>query len=145
MTDKTLVLMVGLPRAGKTTWVKNFHWTFDGCTAIVCPDEIRKALDCYPFVAEMEPKVWEIARVMVKALFGAGHDVVFLDATNVTRTRRAEWWSAEWKTLHRYVDTPREVCIRRAREEGREDLVDVINRMADSFEAFGAGEEYETV
>lgn len=119
----TLVLMVGLPRSGKSTWL-------DGVVVpIVCPDEIRKVLGCYPFDAARETEVWYIAHVMVKALFGAGARRVYLDACSITTQRRAEWSSPDWDLEYQIITTPSHVCLRRAIESGQDYLVPVIDRM----------------
>src|SRR5216683_5886868 len=86
----TLFLTVGLPRSGQSTWARGTN------TPIVCPDEIRLALHGQRFIASAEPLVWAIARIMVSALFGAGHPRVILDATNLTKARRDEWLDPGW-------------------------------------------------
>jgi predicted kinase len=73
---KTLIMTVGLPRSGKSTWaIAQGH-------PVVCPDAIRLALHGQPFIATAEPVVWATAKLMVASLFEAGHGVVILDATN---------------------------------------------------------------
>src|SRR5258706_417694 len=53
----TLIVMVGLPWSGKSTWARE-----QGNWPIVCPDEIRFALHGQRFIAEAEPWVWTIAK-----------------------------------------------------------------------------------
>lgn len=124
----TLIMTVGLPRSGKSTWAR------EQTLPVVCPDAIRLALHGQPFVAEAEPFVWAIAKTMVRALFLAGHETVILDATNTTQRRRDEWRSSEWDLAPVLFDTPVAVCIKRAQASGRADLVPVIERMAAAFE-----------
>ena len=124
----SLVLTVGLPKSGKTTWARG-----DGAP-IVNPDAIRLALHGQRFVGEAEPFVWGIARVMVAALFRAGHGRVIVDATNTTRKRRAEWRSERWRTSVQTFAVDRQVCLARAHEAEDEEIVPVIHRMADQFE-----------
>ena len=71
---------------------------------------------------------------MVKALFGAGHVNVILDATNTTRKRRDEWASSRWDRGFILIDTPMDVCIARARAEGDETIIPIIEKMAAQFE-----------
>ena len=125
-----LILTVGLPKSGKSTYARQF-WNQ---VPIVCPDEIRLALHGQRFVAAAEPFVWAIAHVMVEALFRAGHPQVVLDATNTTRKRRAEWLSDRWQTSVRVIDTPAAVCLERARREGDDEIVPIIERMAEQYE-----------
>jgi len=123
---KTLILTVGLPRAGKPTWSKQQGYP------IVNPDSIRLALHGRAAFPHAEPMVWAIARIMVRSLFLAGHDTVILDATSISNHRRKEWADEDWS-----VET---VCIgkelsveeleRRALADSREDLIPVIRSMS---------------
>lgn len=129
ITQKTLILTCGLPRSGKTTWARKQG------VPIVSPDSIRLALHGQRFLKEAEPMVWTMAAYMAKALFLAGHEKVIVDATNVTAKRR-EFWLEKFPSTEGYkVDlliesTAPEVCIERARAEGDETIIPVIERMA---------------
>lgn len=118
-----LVLTVGLPRSGKTTWARTMG------LPIVSPDEIRQVLHGTAFRAEAEPMVWAIAKVMVRALFRAGNRAVIVDACSISEKRRAEWLDDEWTTCVHSVPTAPEVCIERALADDRPELVEVIQRM----------------
>lgn len=120
----TLTLTVGLPRSGKSTWARTQG------VPVVNPDAIRLALHGQRFEPLAEPFVWAIAKCMVRALFLAGHDRVILDATNVTVERRDDWTSPDWTVTHHVIPTPRDECIRRARQLGDEEIVPIIERMA---------------
>ncbi len=124
--NQELFLTVGLPRSGKSTWARE-----QGCP-IVNPDSIRLALHGSNYQALAEPFVWAIAKTMVRALFLAGHAKVVLDATNTTQARRHEW-RGDWRVQYQLFDVPADVCIERAKASGREDLIPVIERMAESF------------
>lgn len=124
--DKLLVLMMGLPRAGKSTLAATRPWPR------VNPDSIRLALTGQPFLAQAEPMVWAVAKTMVRSLFLAGHDTVLLDATNVTFARRDEWRDPAWKTAVWEVPTPKEVCLSRTQEG--DNLAAVIEWMARIYE-----------
>lgn len=133
--DKILICTVGLPRSGKTTWArKQVH-------PVVNPDAIRLAIHGQKFIPEAEPFVWATAKAMVRALFLAGHRTVILDATNTTRKRRDEWRSTEWATFFRCFFESVDTCKERAVSDGRQDLVEVIDRMAVQFEPRGDDEE----
>lgn len=121
---KTLILTVGLPRSGKSTWAKNEK------VPIVNPDAIRLALHGQAFIGEAEPMVWTIAKYMVKALFLAGHVKVILDATNVTKARRDEWLSRDWGCKYKVFEVSEEECLRRAEATDQKYLCDIIMRMA---------------
>jgi len=128
MSMNRLLLMMGLPRSGKSTIAKKLDFP------IVNPDAIRLALHGEPFIPEAEPMVWAVAQYMVRALFIAGHTTVIIDATNTTVKRRAMWISKMWETMYFPVDTAKEECLLRARESNRFDLVEVIDRMFQQFE-----------
>lgn len=131
MTDEhkpTLVLTMGLPRAGKSTWARK-----QGCP-IVNPDSIRMAMHGLAFVKECEPYVWAITRTMVRALFIAGHDRVILDATNTSRERRDAWKAELWNREIRIFDTDPLLCKKRAVDTEKEFLVPVIDRMHEGWE-----------
>ena len=136
MNDKTLLLMVGFPRSGKTTAAKELGYP------IVSPDAVRLALHGKTFLSDAEFMVWPLAVLMVKAMFHAGHHTVILDATNHTRKRREFWRDAgDWHVEYHMVDTSAVVCIARAEaEEALESppnhfsLIPVIERMAEAWE-----------
>jgi len=125
---KTLHIMVGLPRSGKSTVAKGMG------SPIVEPDAIRKAMHGTAWRAEVEPLVWGIAHIMVDSLFIAGHDDVVIDATNHTRERRSQWISDKYAIQFHCVATDKDTCIERAIQTGQQYLVPVIERMAAQFE-----------
>lgn len=121
-----LVLTVGLPRSGKTTWARSKGYP------IVSPDAIRLALHGSLFTAEAESMVWTVAHYMVKSLFLAGHTIVILDATNTTQWRRDKWESPRWKRRYQVMKATKDECIRRV--QNTPELIPVIERMAAQFE-----------
>lgn len=125
---KTLLMTVGLPRSGKSTWARQ-----QGCP-IVCPDAIRMALYGQPYIRTAEAIVWANAKLMVASLFEAGHDTVILDATNTMQKYREEWLDNRWNCRYVLFNTPRDLCIRRAERTEQHYLISVIERMADGFE-----------
>ena len=132
---KRLILTVGLPRSGKSTWAKKQG------LPIVNPDAIRLGLHGERFISEAEPFVWAIAKVMVNALFLAGHEEVILDATNITKARRDDW-KGPWKRLYQVIDTMEDVCISRAEREGDKEIIPIIRAMAKKYEPVGRDEVY---
>lgn len=135
----TLVMTVGLPRSGKTTWAQKQG------VPVVQPDAIRLAIHGQAYLHQAESLVWAHADVMVRALFGAGHRVVILDSTAGQKHRRDRWRWTSWDLRFKVFDTPREVCEERAREWGREDLLPVIERMARTWEPLDSHELMELV
>ena len=124
-----LILMVGLPRSGKTT-----RALIEGLP-IVCPDAVRLAIHGQRFLSEAEFLVWPLAVMMVKALFAAGHNTVIVDATNTTRKRRDYWREAgDWDIDFIVIGTPAGVCITRARLLDDDDIIPIIERMNEDYE-----------
>jgi predicted kinase len=128
---KTLHMMVGLPRSGKSTKARELGYP------IVEPDAIRMVLHGTAWRPNVEPLVWAQARLMVEALFEAGHTDVILDATNHTAEWRKQWESDQWALRYHPVLTDIATCIQRARETGQEYLIPVIERMERDFEPLG--------
>lgn len=132
MKDR-LILTVGLPRSGKSTWARHTG------RPIVNPDSIRLALHGNAFLKEAEPMVWVIAKYMVEALFLAGHHIVILDACNVTRKARDQWRTGDWSVEYVVFSTPKELCMDRARrttpESNLEGILEAIDRMDSQFES----------
>ena len=125
---KTLIVTVGLPRSGKTTFARSLN------CPIVNPDSIRLALCGDRFLAPAEPMVWCITYYMAEALFLAGHETVVIDATNTTAKRRVQWkeWAEKVHVLSEFkvLDTPPSECKRRALAMGDTYILPVIDRMA---------------
>ena len=139
----TLILTVGLPQSGKSTWARRQGHP------IVNPDSLRLALHGKPFIGLAEPFVWAIAKVMVRALFLAGHDTVIVDATNTTRKRRDDWKSRDWERKFQVFGGPemKDVCLERAKvtcgdAEHLNGLSGAIERMAEQWEPIAEDEEY---
>jgi len=120
---KTLIVTVGLPRSGKSTWAKTTGFP------VVNPDSIRMALYGQEFLVEAEDMIWTLSKYMVKSLFIAGHDTVILDATNLTDHSRDFWISKEWDVEWKIFDTDVEICKQRAIEGGKEKLIPIIEKM----------------
>jgi predicted kinase len=137
-SDKTLILMMGLPRSGKSTLARKINKQHG--YPIVNPDSFRLAIHGQAYHAPAEPLVWYHVEVAIRSLFLAGHDRVILDATNTSKARRAKWQSLNCTVRVCPIKASQGTCIRRAEEGGREDLIPVIQRMGREMEPLG-GEE----
>lgn len=76
-----LIILIGPPGAGKSTWLQRFSGE------IVSTDDIRRKEFGVQFDPEVEPEVWRQAYLQVAKALAAGKDVGF-DATNTTRAAR---------------------------------------------------------
>ena len=125
MDMNKLILTVGLPRSGKSTWAKKQGYP------IVNRDAIRLALHGQAFIGASEDMVTAIESYMVKSLFLAGHDTVIVDATNLKEKYRKRWeYLGSWTVTTHILTASKEVCIQRAKDGDRDDLIPVIERMA---------------
>jgi len=134
----TAILTVGLPRSGKSTWAKSYVNQHSG--VIINPDSFRLALYNANFIPEAEEIVWSMCAIAFKAAFIVGHKLVILDATNLTNKRREKWerlvdelrsnYSMNIDLWYKVFDTSIEVCINRAIQDSRQDLVKVIRSMS---------------
>lgn len=139
---RTLIVTVGLPRSGKSTWALSTG------LPVVSPDAIRLAVHGRRFHAPIEPFVWAQAKLMVMTLFTAGHKTVILDATNVSRKRRKEWMSAMWNTRFKVFPADTVTCLERLRATGDDayiaEMVPVIMRMSGEWEPLDPDVEVES-
>lgn len=134
-----LIVMVGLPRSGKSTWAKASQEARGA--PIVNPDSIRLALHGERFIRLAEPFVWAIAKVMVRALFLAGHSTVIVDGCHVTRKRRDEWQAPvdllvkpAWETRFKVIRTDVQTCLLRAELEKDKEIMPIIDKMNEEIE-----------
>ncbi len=134
---KKIHLTVGLPRSGKTTWARKQN------VPIINPDSIRLALHGKRFEPLAEGFVWAITYVMVRALLLAGHDIVVVDATNITQKRRRLWiqtfQNPDCEVLFHFMATSKAKCIKRAEAINDKEIIPIIEKMAEQFEPFGEG------
>ena len=86
-TVPILLVCVGAPGSGKSTWVKA-QKGFE----IVCPDEIRKELTGTISDQSQNAKVWKVAAQRVIEFLKDGKNVI-LDATNVSTKGRTQFLS----------------------------------------------------
>ena len=118
-----LILTVGLPRSGKTTWAKGQG------KPIVNRDSIRLAIHGEAYLEKAEAIVTMFEQVMVESLFLAGHEEVIIDATHTTASKIEVWEKLGHEMELVIFRTPAGLCKERAYEGGRDDLVPVIERM----------------
>lgn len=74
-----LILMCGLARCGKSTWISKNK----GDAVIVSPDDIRRDIFGHQFHQNAEGYIWAIAETMVRLILKQEKDVI-VDATNLT-------------------------------------------------------------
>lgn len=135
VSPNVLIVLVGLPRSGKSTWA------LDRIVPIVSPDAIRMALRASGTPVVPQEMIDHMALFQVRSLFLAGHRRLVLDDPNMTRELRDRWYPKHkdptWEVVFKHIYTGVDVCIGRADA----DHIPVIRQMEDSFEPLGEGEE----
>jgi predicted kinase len=76
-----LVILIGPPAAGKSTWLHQFEGV------VISTDDIRRDVFGVQFDPKLEPAVWQLAYERLEAALQAEKTVCF-DATNTTIERR---------------------------------------------------------
>lgn len=80
-----LVLPIGIPGSGKSTWIKNFN--ANNKYVVVSPDSIRRELTGDVSDQSRNADVFHMAEVATKKALEAGESVIY-DATNVDTAQR---------------------------------------------------------
>lgn len=125
-----LTVLMGCARSGKSTYAHN--WISNGWIGkprvVINSDAIRLALHGQRYCRLAEPFVHATTKVVIQALFNEGYHVM-VDETNSTIGSIRRWLEIDSNAEFVYIDTPVEVCQKRAVATGQPDLVDVIPRM----------------
>ena len=134
MDTPKITIMCGLPRSGKSTWVAQNRTD----EVIISADKLRELVYGQRFFAGGEPLVWAVRGLMLEYLMQQKLNII-VDETNTTKERRA----AIIKLAKRYryyiicrccnlvsVDT----CKERAIATDQNDLLPIIDNMAEKFE-----------
>ena len=131
-----LIVMRGLPKSGKSTKAKDLARLY-GCP-VVSRDAMRLAVHGTRFLEDLEGEVKEAAGLALKCLAFGGNDVIVVDECHPLKDRTVQWltslfdgYDKKVKLYWEEISTSRKVCIERALKDKQEDLVPVINSMAD--------------
>jgi predicted kinase len=115
-----LLVLLGLPRAGKSFYANNWQHEEDKDyrRVIINPDNIRIAFHGKNFSSDQlnsnaELTVNMITKTVVRSLYDQGY-FVCVDAVNSTEEDIRYWLSVDKNAEFHYVDTPLSVCKERA-------------------------------
>ena len=134
-----LTMLLGLPRSGKTSWVEDNKSN----QVVVSADSLRYLVYNQRFWADGEALMWSLRTMILKYLISQGVDII-IDETNILAKSRASIIklarSLDAKNKY-WIDCVvmkdagnTELCIERAKTGNMEDLVPVIERMAEQLE-----------
>ncbi len=129
----TVVLAIGLPGSGKSSWFKRHD------IRPLSSDLLRELLFDDPQEQRFQDLVFSNLRSMLKARLVARRPVNYVDATNLTPHDRHSWiklakdYGYEVHAL--YFDVPVELCLERNQKRDRVVAEDIMRKMAAKLKA----------
>jgi predicted kinase len=129
----TVVLAIGLPGSGKSSWFKRHNIT------PLSSDMLRALLFDDPTEQRFQDLIFSNLRSMLKARLIAKRPLNYVDATNLTPHERQSWiklghdYGYEVQAV--FFDVPLEVCLERNHKRERVVADDVMRRMSAKLKA----------
>jgi predicted kinase len=128
MPRQRLIVLTGLPAAGKSSWAAR-------CGAgVLSSDGIRELLTDHASTQSANPLVFATLRYLVAMRVKAGAAVTVIDTTALTLRERRQWVRlADWLGCDAeavFFDTPLEECLRRNATRQRVVPEEVMRRFA---------------
>jgi predicted kinase len=129
----TVVLAIGLPGSGKSSWFKRHKVT------PLSSDMLRALLFDDPTEQRYQDLIFSNLRSMLKARLIARRPLNYVDATNLTPHERQSWiklgqdYGYEVQAV--FFDVPLEVCLERNHKRERTVADDVMRRMSAKLKA----------
>ena len=124
----TVVLAIGLPGSGKSSWFKRHNIT------PLSSDLLRSLLFDDPTEQRFQDLVFSNLRSMLKARLIARRPMNYVDATNLTSHDRHSWIKLAkdfgYEVHAVFFDVPLDVCLERNRKRERVVGEDVLRRLA---------------
>ena len=147
MVPPVFVMLVGLPGAGKSTFIENMK--YDISYTVISSDKIREELFGDRTVQTENAKVFEAAKERVRNELREGHNVV-LDATNISKKRRIDFTKNVLGKIPCFKEcvaimVPYEVCLQRNAERDYPVPEEVIKRMYMNWQPPHRSEGWDTV
>lgn len=157
MDKGKLYFLIAPPRAGKTTFCRDWL-SYKECSlvinshpirfslehnkitprVIISGDEFRKAVHGHAYIKEAEELVFANMTTACRALINTGFDVM-VDETNSTLTSIYRLLLVDIDAIPLWIDTPENVCVKRARDTNKKYLIPPIKRICKQIEELRAG------
>src|SRR5713226_6471179 len=129
----TVVLAIGLPGSGKSSWFKRHS------IHPLSSDLLRELLFDDAQEQRFQDLVFSNLRSMLKARLIARRPMNYVDATNLTPHDRSSWIKLAkdygYDVQGLYFDVPLEVCMERHQRRGRAVPEDIMRKMAGKLKA----------
>ena len=123
-----VVLLVGLPGSGKSTYLQQVG------TAGLSSDTIRGLLADDETDQSIHDRVFQTMRYLLRHRLAMGRPVTYIDATNLTPQERHSWIKLakdfQYDVQAVYFDVPLDVCLERNQKRSRVVGEDVVKRMS---------------
>ena len=124
-SKNTLIMTVGLPKSGKTSWALEQGYPVVNTQAVLNVLFEKLSASGVAHIRYFQPNL------LVNSLFKAGHRVVILDDCNLTKKGREKWYSPDDWTRHfaLFYEATKEDCVKRSRGVGEEGTASKILRL----------------
>lgn len=128
MTQAKVIVLIGVPGSGKSTWAAKQNAT------VISSDELRGVLNGDVKNQDLHAKVFATMRYLLRTRLELGATPTIIDATNIRRKDRKAWLQIANKfgaSVDAVLfDLPIEVALERNRKRDRVVPEDVIRSMA---------------